>query len=149
MKYLQLFESWNPLSDKDLASAQELHKIGVVSDQELTELTRLKEAHQQIKKILKYPGVGNLNLSYTTRLKSLPNGLKVGGHLILNGCKGLESLPDGLEVGGYLDLSGCISLASLPAGLKVGRDLYLYGCTSLAELPQDQKNIKVGGQIWR
>ena len=146
MKYLQLFESWNPLSDKDLASAQELHKIGVVSDQELTELTRLNTAHQ---KILQYTGVGNLNLDNCLLLKSLPNGLKVSGHLILNGCKGLESLPDGLEVGGYLDLSGCISLESLPADLKVGRDLYVYGCTSLAELPQDQKNIKVGGQIYR
>ena len=149
MKYLQLFESWNPLSDKDLASAQELHKIGVVSDKELSELTRLKEAHQQIKKILKYPGVGNLNLSYTTRLKSLPNGLKVGGHLILTDCTDLASLPDGLEVGGFLDLSGCKGLASLPSGLKVGRDLYLYGCIGIDKLPQDQKNIKVGGQIWR
>ena len=149
MKYLQLFESWNPLSDTDLASAQELHKIGVVSDQELAELTTLNTAHQQIKKILKYPGVGNLNLGNCTLLKSLPNGLKVGGHLILNGCKGLESLPDGLEVGGYLDLSGCISLESLPADLKVGRDLYLYGCIGIDKLPQDQKNIKVGGQIYR
>ena len=145
MKYLQLFESWNPLSDMDLASAQELHKIGVVSDKELAELTILNTAHQQIKKILKYPGVSNLNLSYTTLLKSLPNGLKVGGHLILNGCKGLESLPDDLEVKGYLDLSGCISLASLPAGLKVGRDLYLYGCIGINKLPQD---LKVGGQAY-
>ena len=142
----KLYENWNPLSDEDLAAAEELNQMGVVSAQELTELTRLKEAHQKIKKIIKYPGVGNLNLDNCLLLKSLPNGLKVGGHLILNGCKGLESLPDDLEVGGYLDLSGCISLESLPAGLKVGRDLYVYGCTSLAELPQD---LKVGGQIYR
>lgn len=102
MKYLRLFESWNPLSDTDLASAQELHKIGVVSDQELAELTTLNTAHQKIKKILKYPGVGNLNLSYTTLLTSLPNGLKVGGHLILKGCIGLESLPADLRVGGKI-----------------------------------------------
>ena len=143
MKYIKLFESWNPLSDDDLASARELNQIGVVSDQELAELTRLNTAHQ---KILQYTGVGTLNLENCTLLKSLPADLKVGGHLILAGCKGLESLPDDLEVKGYLNLSSCISLESLPSGLKVGRDLYSYGCTSLAELPQD---LKVGGQIYR
>jgi hypothetical protein len=146
MKYLKLFESWNTVSAEELASAQELNLIGVVSDQELRELQRLRQIEQRI---INYTGVGNLNLTNCTLLKSLPNGLKVGGHLILNGCNGLESLPDDLEVKGYLNLSGCIRLESLPAGLTVGRDLYLYGCTSLAELPQDQKNLKVGGQILR
>ena len=146
MKYLKLFESWNPLSDKDIASAQELHSIGVVSSQELEDLVRLKQAQQRI---IRYKGVGNLDLSFCNLSTGLPDGLKVGGYLDLHGCTGLESLPDDLEVKGYLDLSGCISLESLPSGLKVGRDLYVYGCTSLAELPQDQKNIKVGGQIYR
>ena len=148
MKYIKLFEkfeNWKTVSDGELASAQELHQIGVVSDQELRELQRLGQIEQRI---IHYTGVGNLNLNNCTLLKSLPNGLKVGGHLILNGCTGLESLPDDLEVKGYLNLSGCIRLESLPAGLKVGRDLYLYGCTSLAELPQDQKNLKIGGQIY-
>ena len=35
MKYLQLFENWNPLSKEDFAEARALHKIGVVSAQEL------------------------------------------------------------------------------------------------------------------
>jgi len=146
MKYIKLyekFESWNPLSDTDLASARELHKIGVVSDKELTELTRLNAAQQ---KILNYTGVGNLNLENSTLLKSLPADLKVEGYLLLTDCTGLESLPDGLTVSGSLNLSGCTRLESLPADLKVGKDLYLYGCTGLKSLPQD---LKVGGKIWR
>ena len=142
MKYLKLFESWNPVSDEELASAQELHQIGVVSSQELEDLVRLKQAQQRI---IRYKGVGNLDLSFCNLLTGLPDGLKVGGYLDLHGCTGLESLPDDLEVKGYLDLSGCISLASLPSGLKVGRDLYLYGCIGINKLPQD---LKVGGQAY-
>ena len=143
MKYIKLYENWNPLSDEDLKSARELHKIGVVSDKELSELTRLNAAQQ---KILNYTGVGNLNLENSTLLKSLPADLEVEGYLLLTDCTDLESLPDGLKVSGSLSLSGCKGLRSLPADLKVGRDLYLYGCTSLVELPQ---GLKVGGKIWR
>ena len=37
----------------------------------------------------------------------------------------IKSLPEGLEVGGNLDLSGSL-INSLPKGLKVGGNLYIY-----------------------
>ena len=167
MKYLKLyekFESWNTVSVEDLASAQELNQIGVVSDKELREIKRLMRAEQEI---IHYSGVGDLDLADSTLLKSLPAGLEVGGDLNLNwcysleslpdeltvsgdlslyGCTGLMSLPQGLTVGGDLFLNGCTSLTSLPAGLVVDGDLNLFGCTGLGELPQD---IKVGRRIYR
>ena len=121
MKYLKLFESWNPLSDEDLDSAQELNLIGVVSDKELSELKKLRQVEQRI---IRYNGVGSLNLEYCTLLKSLPAGLKVGGSLFLNQCTGLESLPADLVVDGDLDLGGCNRLKSLPADLKIGGKIY-------------------------
>jgi hypothetical protein len=142
MKYLRLFESWNPLSDTDLASARELNQIGVVSDQELAELTKLREIEY---KILQYTGVGDLNLRFTKLLKSLPAGLKVGGNLSLYRCTGLESLPAGLVVDEYLSLYDCTGLESLPAGLEVENDLDLTGCTSLKSLPA---GLKVGRNIY-
>jgi hypothetical protein len=54
----------------------------------------------------------------------------VHGHLYLSNCAGLKTLPDGLVVGGFLDLSGCTGLQLLPDGLKVGGDLDLYGCAA-------------------
>jgi len=167
MKYIKLyekFEDWKTVSVEDLASAQELHGIGVVSDQEFREIKRLMRAEQAI---LHYSGVGSLDLADSTLLKSLPAGLEVGGDLNLNWCNSLESLPDELTVSGSLSLYGCTRLKSLPQGLIVGRDLFLNGCTSLTslpaglvvdgdlnlfrctslgELPQD---IKVGRRIYR
>ena len=164
MKHLQLFESWNPLSAEELASARELHRIGVVSSQELRALQRLRQIEQRI---INYTGVGDLDLRECALLKSLPTGLEVEGYLSLYRCTGLESLPAGLKVGGYLslydctgltslpaglevgedlDLTGCTALTGLPAGLVVGRNLHIRGCTSLGELPQD---LRVRGQIYR
>ena len=141
MKYLKLFESWNPLSDEDLDSAQELNLIGVVSDKELSELKKLRQVEQRI---IRYNGVGSLNLEYCTLLKSLPAGLKVDGDLDLHGCKGLESIPADLEVLGELDLRDCQSLRSLPAGLKIRGGLDLKWCKGLESLPA---GLVVGGQL--
>ena len=66
---------------------------------------------------------GNLNLSYTFKLKSLPSDLDVKGDIYLEGSK-IESLPEGLKVGGDLDLT-YTDIKSLPKGLEVGGDLYL------------------------
>ena len=130
----KLYESWNTLSKKDMLSARELHEIGVVSDQEWKDLLKLMECQQRI---LDYTGVGFLDLADCPLLKSLPDGLEVGGNLNLNWCYGLESLPDGLTVSGDLSLYGCTGLRSLPAGLIVGGTLYLNGCTALTSLPAD------------
>jgi hypothetical protein len=164
MKYIKLyekFEDWNTVSDADLANVQELHEIGVVSSQELAELKKLMATEQRI---IKYNGVGSLNLARCTLLKSLPAGLEVGGDLILNWCTGLESLPDELTVSGDLSLYGCTGLRSLPQGLIVGGDLFLAGslagrsglvvdgdltlggCLGLESLPA---GLKIGGKIYR
>ena len=164
MKYLKLYESWNPLSKSDLAAAQELHDIGVVSDKELKDLAYRIAIE---KMLLKYDGIGGLNLINTEfltglpaglevtgdfylcdciNLESLPADLKVSGSLNLKGCTGLTSLPAGLEVGGNLFLNGCVGLKSLPAGLEVGEGLYLTGCTALKSLPDD---LIVNGPIYR
>jgi len=134
MKYIKLyekFENWKTVSDEAYSNVQDLHEMGVVSDNELSELRRLRHVEREI---LQYPGVGNLNLDNCPLLKSLPDGLKVNGMLNLNKCTGLESLPADLQVIGYLALGGCTALKSIPANLRV-RDLTLIGCTSLESLP--------------
>jgi hypothetical protein len=64
---------------------------------------------------------GDLDL-YGSKIKSLPEGLKVGGHLSLFHSKNIESLPEGLQVGLdlYLDYT---TIDTLPKGLKVDGDL--------------------------
>ena len=57
-------------------------------------------------------------------LTSLPEGLRVGGSLWLNGCRELAELPKGLKVEGVLMLGGCRKLKGLPEGLIVDRKLY-------------------------
>lgn len=79
--------------------------------------------------------VDDLYLSYSD-IKSLPEGLNVGGNVYLNNCPNLTSLPEGLEVGGSLALNNCPKLVALPEGLKVGHEIALYNCTSLTKLPK-------------
>ena len=67
--------------------------------------------------------VEGLYLNYLD-ITSLPEGLKVGGDLLLWGTP-ITSLPEGLKVGGQLWLIGCDNLTSLPKGLEVGEDLHL------------------------
>ena len=74
MKYLKLFvkfKDWTTVSDEDFANVQELHKIGVISDQELAELIKLRKVEQRI---IRYNGVGSLDLSLCTLLTGLPAG---------------------------------------------------------------------------
>ena len=83
----------------------------------------------------------DLNLSYTN-ITSLPEGLKVGGSLLLSGCKNITSLPEGLKVGGNLNLIDT-NITSLPNGLEVGRDLYLNN-SNIKSLPE---NLVVVGNL--
>lgn len=87
---------------------------------------------------------GSLILRRCTELKSLPAGLVVGGSLYLEGCTELKSLPDGLQVGGSLFLNDCRRLRSLPNGLRVKYSIFLNG-SSVQDLPPD---LEVGGQIF-
>ena len=75
-------------------------------------------------------------------ITSLPEGLKVGGDLLLWGTP-ITSLPEGLTVGGDLDLSET-PITSLPEGLKVGGQLWLIGCDNLTSLP---KGLEVGEEL--
>ena len=68
-----------------------------------------------------------------TRLRHLPNDLRVSAWLSLRDCRRLESLPTGLTVS-ILNIVGCTGLGSLPAGLNV-YDLNMAGCTALADWP--------------
>ena len=85
---------------------------------------------------IKHYGNSNLVLSGCTTLVSLPDGLRVSGHLDLSKCTALTHLPDRLKVCGDLALNGCTSLISLPKGLDAF-SLYLRGCTALRSLPED------------
>ena len=94
---------------------------------------------------------GNLNISYTPKLKSLPSDLDVKGDIYLEGSN-IASLPEGLEVGGDLDLA-YTKITSLPKGLEVGRNLYienteLEGYTD-EELREMIKPGFIKGEIYR
>lgn len=69
------------------------------------------------------------------RLVALPNGLRVGGGLILRQCLALSCLPKGIDVGGAITLDGCRDLGSLPKGMQVTGFLSLRDCVSLVSLP--------------
>ena len=99
---------------------------------------------EMAKEMMKQNG-GDLRLACRTELKSLPDGLTVGGGLDLRSCAGLTSLPDGLTVGGWLDLRGCMGLTSLPDGLTVDGWLDLSDCTGLTSLPE---GLTVGGRLY-
>lgn len=60
-----------------------------------------------------------------SKIESLPEGLKVGGNLILYHSK-ITSLPEGLKVGDWLDFRGT-NIKLLPKGLKVGGWLFIGG----------------------
>ena len=90
--------------------------------------------------ILKYVG-GDLNL-YQSKIKSLPDNLKVEEHLVLANTP-IEYLPDNLKVKGSILLTRS-AIKSLPDNFKVGRSLYLEN-TSIEELPY---NLEVGEDFW-
>jgi hypothetical protein len=81
-----------------------------------------------------------LDLTNSSALKTLPEGLKVGT-LILRNCTALTALPEGLDVY-FLDISGCTNLTRLPhrGSIRMGR-LNARGCISLRSLPAWLTNL--------
>jgi hypothetical protein len=69
-----------------------------------------------------------------TRLRSLPEDLRVEYRLDLSGCASLEALPEGLQVGSLV-LESCTRMETLPEGLDVCF-LDLSGCTGLRAWPR-------------
>jgi hypothetical protein len=78
---------------------------------------------------------GDLDLS-DTKIRTLPNGLKIGKHLDLSRTN-ITSLPKGLYVGGSLLLIKCVNLTFLPKGLEVGLNLFI-GKTQLTNYSDDE-----------
>jgi hypothetical protein len=129
LKYIKLFED-------RLESLRELVKLGLSDN-----------ATEGLVKALDYMiagSKGSLNLEGSDII-TLPDGLQVGGSLILRDCTKLKSLPDGLVVGGSLYLEGCRGLTSLPNRLQVGGTLFLNDCTRLRYLPN---RLKVGRSLF-
>ena len=117
--------------------------MGLLNEQEdtssLTVQEKLKNGQQLTPEELNVKG--DLALGFS-KVKSLPNGLKVGGNLFLNNCDNLTSLPNGLEVGGSLFLMD-VKINSLPKRLVVGGSLDLTG-SAITSLP---RGLKVGGLL--
>ena len=89
---------------------------------------------------------GNLNLSYTPKLKTLPSDLDVKGDIYLEGSK-ITSLPEGLKVGGDLDLSAT-NVISLPKGLEVKGELIINNTALLEYTDKELREmIKPRGYI--
>ena len=89
-----------------------------------------------------------------TRVRSLPDDLRVSSRLDLTDCRELTHLPTGLRVGwpdvprgtptgGALILRRCTALEFLPDGLDVCH-LDVRGCTSLRGWPEGAR-LRVGG----
>jgi len=102
-------------------------------------------------------------------IETIPDDLRVGTFIDLEGCTRLISLPEDLQVPGALRLRRCTHLERLPGGLRVGLDapplrprwhisalgnpetrsplfrgLDLQGCSRLTALPAD---LRVQGRI--
>jgi hypothetical protein len=89
---------------------------------------------------------GILFLKNCTKLKKLPDNLKVEVDLSLYGCSELKELPKNLFVGEVLDIIDCTALERLPDDLKV--DGYLYASKNLKpQVLADAERLKLKGQI--
>jgi hypothetical protein len=84
---------------------------------------------------------GDLDLAECRWCLSLPEGLDIGGYLILSG-SGIAELPKGLKVHDCLQLDHT-PITSLPEDLAVGRHIWLQG-SRIATLPQ---GLKVKGNL--
>jgi hypothetical protein len=90
---------------------------------------------------------GTLRIIYHPRLRSIGDGLCVGGDLQIGGDSPsdpgtyefrrvpIRALPRGLRVGGSLELRNCFRLERLPDDLSVGGSILLEDCDALAALP--------------
>lgn len=65
-----------------------------------------------------------LDLSWT-KIAFLPDGFKVNGDLVLEGCTAIETLPRDLQVSGDLVLDKCFSLTRVSSGVMVGGNVVL------------------------
>jgi hypothetical protein len=84
---------------------------------------------------------GDLVLEGRSWATSLPTGVRVAGHLDLNGTA-IAALPDDLEVGGYLNVANT-RVRTWPKGLRVGHQLLLQN-TAFTELPP---GLRVQGDL--
>jgi hypothetical protein len=83
-----------------------------------------------------------LRLTYNSRLRALPVGIRVAGELDVNYCPSLAALPDGLRLHA-LDADGCTSLRQLLEDLQVTSDLDVRDCTRLERLPAGLRLLRL------
>lgn len=76
-------------------------------------------------------------------LRSLPEGLQVGGNIRLGELDRLGPLSEGLGVGGDLEVDHC-PLLRLPEGLRIPGDLRLANLPGMDFLPKD---MSIGGSL--
>jgi hypothetical protein len=76
-------------------------------------------------------------------LRSLPEGFRVSGTLVIQDCWGFEALPHQLDVG-HLVLRRLPALRELPAGLHVRGHLVLDGLATLERLPE---GLRIDGDL--
>jgi hypothetical protein len=131
----------------------------------VTECERLRSipADMQVTKSLTVRGCVNLefvppltvetlDLSGSTSLRELPEGLRVRNLTVAN-CTGLVDWPVGGITGlRRLDMGGCVQLSALPPDMRQYDALDLRDCVSLRSIPERLRVtdwLDVGGLPWR
>lgn len=87
---------------------------------------------------------GNLILTGCKRLRRLPVGLSVGGDLNCRDCTDLSQLPERLIVEGTLDCKNCVKFVLLPDNLYVRKD---FDCSGCINLDLTQEALRVDGDL--
>ena len=89
------------------------------------------------------PPVHGLRIESCTRLRSLPDGLTVKGHLFLFQCPQLERLGDRLTVEGNLSVVNCPNLRDIGDEIRIDGGLTVKGCPRFEALPA----AAIGGRL--
>ena len=139
-RYTQPCSMHDNLSETKALENRSVIETKIITDDELINLI----LEQKFSNNVHYRVEGELNISCSTGLTTLPEHLSVTSNLNLRGCTGLTALPENLSVRGDLGLRDCTGLTALPEHLSVTGDLGLRGCTGLTALPE---HFSVGGYL--
>lgn len=147
--YLREIRSIKVQGSLDIGSCKHLKKmIGMDVEKDLI-ISKCSELLSMNKLQIK----GDLNLT-GSEISDLPDGLNVGGSLILAQCKNIKALPNKMVIGKNLDLTET-EIGKLPQDLKLAGKLYMKGCKiekvpeginiaeAIAEEKQELKNISI------
>jgi len=117
-------------------------------DESIFQPRRLDDREQRLQRyvisqlqLIKQGKLKDLNLSELP-VKTLPNGIKVPGSIILRQTK-IESLPDDIKMGGSLDLYNT-PIKTLPPSLLSIPDNLVLSASAIEKLPD---GLEVGGDL--